>query len=425
MSKRRLLGLSAVGVVGVLALSACGSGGGSSSGGKVTLKFVAADYGDPTAGNSSKAYWDSVAAAFTKKNPDIKIDVNVINWSDIDAKVQTMIQNNDEPDVLQTGGYADFVPDGLLYPADQVLSKATLDNFIPSFAKNGQINGKQYGIPFDSSTRMFLYNTAIFKKAGIASAPKTWAEVAADAKIIKDKHLAATPYGLPLGSEEAQAESYLWELGNGGGPVDSSGKFALNSPQNVQTFTWLKNNLVSKGLTYANPGTVDRTSGAWADFEAGKVAMLNGHPGILQTLKKDKVSYGVAQIPGKDGPLKSTLGVADWMMAFKHNGHAAQIKKWLDFAYSDASTMKFLDEYNLMPVTQTDYKTMTTDAKYADLKPWIEQLPNATFYPLTNQAWDTVSAQIKTEIGTAVTKNPASVLGDLQKKAQADEANAK
>jgi multiple sugar transport system substrate-binding protein len=68
---------------------------------------------------------------------------------------------------------------------------------------------------------------------------------------------------------------------------------------------------------------------------------------------------------------------------------------------------------------------MTTDTKYADLKPWIEQLPNATFYPLTNQAWDTVSAQIKTEIGTAVSKNPASVLGDLQKKAQADEANAK
>jgi len=422
-----VLSLSALGFAGVLALTACGSsggGGGSSADGTVTIKFVAADYGDPTQGNSSQQYWDSVASAFEKANPKIKVDVTVINWNDIDAKVQTMVQNHDFPDVLQTGGYANFVPDNLLYTADQVASPSTLANFIPSFLDNGKINGKQYGIPFDSSTRMFIYNTAIFKKAGITSAPKTWQDIATDAQIIKSKGLSSTPYGLPLGPEEAQAESYLWELGNGGGPVDSSGSFALNSPQNVQTFQWLKSNLVSKGLTYPNPGTVDRTSGAWADFEAGKTAMINGHPGILQTLKQKNVPYAVAQIPGRTGPLPSTLGVADWVMAFKANNHAAQIKKWVDFMYSDANTMKFLDEYNLMPVTKTDYSVMTTNAKYADLKPWIEQLPSAKFYPLSNEAWDTVSAQIKKEIGTAATGDPAKVLGDLQNKAQQAEKAA-
>ncbi|WP_235215438.1 extracellular solute-binding protein [Phaeacidiphilus oryzae] len=420
-----MLSLSAIGVVGVFALSACSSGGGSGSSadGTVTLKFIAADYGDPTKGNSSQQYWDQVAAAFEKQNPKIKIQATIINWNDIDSKVQTMIQNHDYPDVLQTGGYANFVPDGLLYKADQIASQSTLDNFIPSFLNNGKVGGTQYGIPFDSSTRMMVYNTDIFKKAGITSAPKTWDDIAKDAQIIKSKGLASTPYALPLGKEEAQAESYLWELGNGGGPVDTSGKFALNSAANVQTFQWIKSNLVDKGLTYPNPGTVDRTAGAWADFQAGKAAMVNAHPTLVTQLKAAKVPFAVTPIPGKTGPLTGTLGVADWMMGFKNNGHADQIKKWIDFLYSDANTMKFLDEYNLMPVTQTDYKTMSTDAKYADLKPWIAQLPSAKFYPLSNQAWDTVSAQIKTEIGQAATGNPAQVLGDLQKKAQTDEQN--
>jgi multiple sugar transport system substrate-binding protein len=420
-----LLSLSAIGVVGVFALSACSSGGGSgtSANGTVTLKFIAADYGDPTKNNGSQQYWNQMVAAFEKQNPKIKVKATIINWNDIDSRVQTMIQNHDYPDVLQTGGYANFVPDGLLYSADQIASPKTLQNFIPSFLDNGKIHGTQYGIPFDSSTRMMVYNTAIFKKAGITSAPKTWDDIAKDAQIIKSKGLASTPYGLALGKEEAQAESYLWELGNGGGPVNGSSKFTLNSQANVQTFQWLKSNLVDKGLTYPNPGTIDRTAGAWADFEAGKSAMVNAHPTLISTLKQDKVPYAVTPIPGKTGPLAGTLGVADWTMGFKNGGHAAQIKKWIDFMYSDASTMKFLDEYNLMPVTQTDFKTMSTGAKYADLKPWLAQLPTAKFYPLNNEAWDTVSAQIKTEIGQAATGNPSQVLGDLQKKAENAEQN--
>ena len=51
--------------------------------------------------------------------------------------------------------------------------------------------------------------------------------MAADAA--KIKALGKTGFGLPLGSEEAQAETYLWTLGNGGGYKDASGKWAINS----------------------------------------------------------------------------------------------------------------------------------------------------------------------------------------------------
>ena len=427
---RRVLGLLAISTVGALALTACGSGGsGNDSGdsgdkaaaGPVTLKLVAADYGDK-ATNASKLYWDDVVKQFQADNPKIKVDVRVINWNDIDKQVKTMIQSGNMPDILQTGGYADKVADDLLYKASDVLSSDTQANFIESFAKAGQVDGTQYGIPFVSSARAFFYNKKIFAKAGITAPPKTWDEIKADAQLLKTKKAAVTPYALPLGPEEAQGESMIWELGNAGGWTDASGAYTINSQANIDTFKWLKANLVDPGLTYANPATTDRKT-AFADFAAGKVGMLNGHPSLIQMAKEGKVDYGVAPIPGRTGELKSTLGVADWLMAFKKNGHQNEIKKFLDLAYDKANTLKFDEMYNLMPVTKDTLQAMTSSGTHKDLEEFFKLLPGASFYPLGDTAWPTIEAEIKKSGGTAVKDDPAQVLGALQKKAEGAVAN--
>ncbi|WP_369142708.1 extracellular solute-binding protein [Streptomyces sp. R44] len=404
--------------VGALTLTACGGAkdGGGSKNGEVTLKLVAADYGDK-ASNSSTAYWNDVAQRFTAANPKIKVDVQVINWNDIDAQVKTMIQSGNMPDVLQTGGYADKVADDLLYKTDEVLSESTRKNLIDSFAKAGEVDGTQYGIPFVSSARAFFYNKTLFTKAGITEAPKTWDELKAAAQKIKTKVPGVTPYALPLGPEEAQGESLIWDLGNGGGYTDAKGAYTLDAQANIGAFSWLKTNLVEPGLTYANPATTDRKT-AFADFAAGKTAMLNGHPSLIQMSKDGKVDYGVAPIPGKSGALTSTLGVADWMMAFKDGGHKEEVRKFLDFAYSKENTLKFDETYNLMPVTKDTLQEMTANGKHKDLEPFFALLPNAVFYPLGDTTWDAVSAEIKKSGGTAV-NDPAKVLGELQKKAEA------
>lgn len=146
-----------------LALTACGGEGASSDG---TLRLVAADYGE-TSKNSSKVYWSRVVEAFQKENPDIEVEVRVVNWDDIDQQVKTMIQNGDVPDLVQTGGYADKVADDLLYKAEEVLSPRTRKNLVPSFAEAGEVDGEQYGIPFTSSTRALFYNKRVFSEAGV------------------------------------------------------------------------------------------------------------------------------------------------------------------------------------------------------------------------------------------------------------------
>ncbi|WP_224058343.1 extracellular solute-binding protein [Streptomyces kanamyceticus] len=419
--RNRIIATGAATLAMAMGLSACS--GDSDSGDSKTIKLVAADYGDK-ASNASKVYWAEVKKEFEKANEGYKVDVQVINWNEIDKSVKNMIQAGNEPDLLQTGGYADKVADDLLYKADDVLSRETRDNLIPSFAKAGEVDGTQYGIPWVSSSRVMFYNKAVFKKAGIKNPPKTWDEVAADAKKIKDKKAAETPYALPLGPEETQGESMIWELGNGGGFTDADGKYTLDSAKNVETFDWLKTKLVKPGLTYANPASTDRKT-AFADFAAGKVGMLNGHPSLIQMAKEGKVDYGVAPIPGKTGPLDSTLGVADWMMAFKDGGAEKEgVKKFLDFTYSK-KMLAFDEMYNLMPVTKDALKQMSDSGKHKDLEPFFQVLPNAKFYPLGETTWDLVSAEIKKTGGKAVSDDPKQVLGDLQKKAESAEAEAK
>ena len=396
-----------------LSLTACGGAGGSSDG---KLRLVAADYGE-TSKNSSKNYWNAVAKAFQKKHPDIEVEVRVINWDDIDQQVKTMIQNGDVPDMVQTGGYADKVADDLLYKAEEVLSPQTRKNLIPSFAEAGEVDGTQYGIPFTSSTRALFYNKRVFSEAGVEEPPETWGELKAAAERIEGADAAPVPYALPLGPEEAQGETMMWQMGNGGGYTGADGEYTLDSQANTDTFRWLKRNLVDPGLTYQNPAATDRKT-AFADFAAGKAGMLNGHPTLIQMAEKGEVDYGVAPIPGRKGQLKSSLGVADWMMAFKDGGKREEVRKFLDFAYSKKNMLKFGRMYNMMPVTEDALKEMEDSGDHRELEPFFAMLPDAKFYPLDDPSWDAVSAQIKKTGGTAVKDDPKKVFGDLQKKAE-------
>jgi multiple sugar transport system substrate-binding protein len=406
---RRISG-AALAATAALALAACSSGsssgGSGGSSGSTTLKLVVADYGTGPS-NASAKYWDGIVTAFEKVHPDIKVNVTAIAWTNFDQQVQTMIQNKQYPDITEGDYFSNYAKDGLLYSASDVLSNP--GNLLPAFKAQGTYNGTQYGMPFTTSSRTLFYNKKLFTQAGIASAPQTWANVEADAaKITKQGKIG---FGLPLGAEEAQAESLLWMLGDGGG-YQTAGKYTINSAPNVAAFTFLKG-LVSAGDTEPNPGTVNRTD-LWQEFAQGKIGMINGSPALIPIIQ----SAGVLQasdwtsvpIAGKTAPLTTTLGVCDNVAAFKPNGHQAQIKEFLDFAYQDKYQLAFDKEYDLLPATTTAAKALSSDPVFA---PFLTALPNSVQYP-SDTSWANVKAKVQQTIGLAVTGSPSTELSQLQ-----------
>jgi multiple sugar transport system substrate-binding protein len=410
--KRRILAAAAIAVVGAFALAACSTGGSTTASKPVTLKLVVADYGTGPSNTSSK-YWEGIATAFHKKNPSITVKVTAINWNSFDSQVQTMVQNKQYPDITEGDYFSTYAQEGLLYSAKQVLSDPS--NLLPAFKNQGTYQGTQYGLPFTTSSRTLFYNKKLFTQAGISSAPTTWADVQTDAA--KVTALGKIGFGLPLGAEEAQAESLLWMLGNGGNYQTAAGKYSIDSAANVATFQFLTK-LVNSGDTEPNPATKDRTP-LWQQFAQGQIGMINGSPALLPIIKAAGTltdsDWTSVPIAGKNGALTKTLGVCDNVAAFKSNGHEAQIKKFLDFAYQDKYQIQFDKEYDLLPATSTAAKSLASDPIFG---PFLKALPNSVQYP-SDTSWPQMKTKIQQTIGTALTSDPKSVLSQLQQAASA------
>ncbi|MEU9382348.1 extracellular solute-binding protein [Streptomyces sp. NPDC048279] len=415
--------VSATGMIAVL--GGCGTTGSSD----VTIRLVAADYGD-SAANSSQKYWDRLAKAYEATHSDVEVDVTVYSWNDVDRKVKDMVAAGKAPDLAQIGSYADYAAAGDLYEAGDLLSIPVQADFPSQLAEAGQWNHAQYGIPFAASTRVLFYNKTLFSEAGITTPPTTWNELAADAKALKADGV-RYPYALPLGSEEAQAETMQWLLSGGGGYTDDIGTYTIDSSENVDTFTWLKDELVGKGLTGPTaPGRLNRAT-AFADFADGQVGMLNGHPTLIKQAEKKGVKFGAVPMPARAGQSTTTasMGVTDWMAAFRQNGHADQVGDFLDYVYSEKNVLDFSREYGLLPVTTSASQTMTDSSRTQDkqLRPFLDQLPTSELYPAGKTSWAATSADVKKQIGAAVTAtgDPSAVLTRLQAEAAAADSRTK
>ena len=300
----------------------------------------------------------------------------------------------------------------------QVLSPSTEANIIPKFLTDGQYQGTDYGIPWTTSTRALFYNKQIFAKVGIKNPPTTWAQLQSDAAKIKAAGYIG--YGMPLGSEEAQAELLLWFLGDGGGYVNSSGQYTINSAANVTALNFMKQ-LAAAGDTEPNPGNTDRST-VWADFAAGKVGMVLGSPAVIPIIQAagtlTSSDYATAPIPGKNGPITATLGVHDDIVVFKTDpSHLAADKEFLDFAYDDANQFAFNNEYDLLPPPRRPTRPMA-EASPIDAA-FLNNITSSVNYPATSN-WTTIENMIKTTVGQAISGSPSSVLGAIQQTADLD-----
>lgn len=410
--KRHIIGGVAVGMTVLLGLAGCGKGSSSSGGGdEKSIKFVAAVYDKDT-----KPYWDNLIKDFEAKNPGYTVNLEMVEWTEMDAKVKSAVQTQQTPDLLNYNTFSDFARDGLAFKAEEVVSPQVLSDFQPVFAEGAKFNGTQYGLPFIASSRMFFYNKAIFEKAGIKEAPKSWADVRSDAEKIKKS--GAIPLGLPLGPEEAQAEFFQWTMNGGGGWVDGSRKWAIDQPANVEAMALLRD-LTKAGLTQPNPEKTDRKD-VFNQFAEGKIGMMNGAVFLDKAFLKpagNKVEYGITALPSKDGSTHSTLAVQDYLVAFKKNGgkNKDAVAKFLNFFYQKDNAARFLQTEGFLPVTRSAGDALSSNPYY---KPFVDSVSTARFAPTGNPAWSKVEGEVKQSIGGVVTGDPKAVLSKIQKTAE-------
>ncbi|WP_329251047.1 ABC transporter substrate-binding protein [Actinoallomurus sp. NBC_01490] len=291
----------------VLLAGGCSSGSSADSSGRGPITW--AMFKEPT-GALTK-----IVDVWNRARPREKVRVVELPEA-ADAQRQQLVQNaqikSDAFDVVTLDAVwtAEFAANRWVEPIDT--KTLPTGAFLTPSLRTGEYRGRLYAAPWLTGAGLLYYRTDLLKKAGISRPPVTWGELTADcAKVrkIKDIGCYAGQYdkyeGLTVNFTEAVA-------GAGGQVIDASGRPALGTPEALKGLEFLANGFKDGMIPRAAIGYQEENGRR--DFEAGKLLFHRNWGYVYSTAgKKNGTSkvvgrFGVAPLPGLNGPGTSTLG---------------------------------------------------------------------------------------------------------------------
>jgi multiple sugar transport system substrate-binding protein len=371
----------------VLALSACSggsSGGGGSTGGGDAANNL--DGRGPITYVQGKDNSNVVRPLIDKWNaahPDQKVtfkeqsDQADQQHDDLVQHFQAKDQNYDvvDVDVVWT---AEFAAKGWLQPLKDKMAIDTT-GMLPATVKTATYNGTLYATPQSSDGGLLYY-----RKDLVPNPPKTWDEMMSMCSIAKQNNIGcyagqfAQYEGLTVNTAEA-INSF------GGKIVDDSGKAVVNSPEAKTGLSKLvdayKNgNIPQDAITYQEEQ--GRTA-----FENGKLMFLRNWPYVYNLAKTDgssmvKDKFGIAPLPGKDGPGASSLGGHNAAISV-YSQHKATALDFLKFIASSDTQKFYATQGSLAPVLSSLYTDPQLTAKLPYLPTLLTSIQNAVPRPVT------------------------------------------
>ena len=142
-----------------------------------------------------------MADAFTAEHPNVKINITVMENEAFKAALQTNLQAGDVPDLFQSwggGGLRDQVAAGLVQDITDATS-SWIGDLGAAPVGLYQVDGKQYGVPFDAGIVGFWYNKDLFAQAGLDKPADTWDGLLEQVQTLKDAGI--TPIAVGAGDK--------------------------------------------------------------------------------------------------------------------------------------------------------------------------------------------------------------------------------
>jgi ABC-type glycerol-3-phosphate transport system substrate-binding protein len=202
------------------AAAACGSSSPASSSGSAAAAPKVLTVWRMGASVPSQVTWmNSVVAEFHKQFPayaKTKVAVDWIPWanrttdwtnaltSGKNGPDITELGNTDTPGIASQGALADITSD--------VKAWSNGSDLIAGNLANDTVSGQNYAVPWFGGVRGVWYRKDEFAAAGITSAPTTWAELVADAKLLMKKYPGTYGLGAPSNFTNAIV-SFIWGAG--------------------------------------------------------------------------------------------------------------------------------------------------------------------------------------------------------------------
>jgi multiple sugar transport system substrate-binding protein len=351
-------------------------------------------------GEEITTFTDVVLPAFNALYPNVTVEHQEIPYDDLRQKLVTGLAGGTLPDVLRADiiWVPEFADQGALLALDDEMpdfAELTAGMF-PGPVSTNLWDGKYYGLPLDTNTRVQFYSTTLFEEAGITAAPTSIEELEAGFEAIKTK-LGAETFGYAEGGTGPWSVlPWIWSFGGG---ITDDGLTAatgyLNGPGTVAAVTKLKEWLDAGYLSPSILGGGLATSEQFGNDQAAMILEGPWMPGIFQNQFPD-LTYDYAPVPAGDGGSASVVGGED-IVVFKDTANKEAALAFTRFMVSEEAQLA-MGKVGQMPVLQG----LVGNSELPDYYPvFMEQLKTAkarTPVP----AWPKIDEAVSNAVLTAL-----------------------
>jgi multiple sugar transport system substrate-binding protein len=231
---------------------------------------------------------------FEKENPNIKVELTDLTWSDGHEKIVVAFGSGTAPDVLELG--SDWLPE---FSYQDVLLDVTseAEGIKEEFLmwEPATIRERIFGFPWILDTRVLFYNRDLMKKTGLYpdKPPTTWKELLQFCETVNE--LKPEAYGFAANSAERHRlyKKFLPFFWANGARVlsDDQTESRVNSSEGVQALEFYQK-LIQNGL-------IDTQAMLDEAFKHGKIGFVISGGWLLNDLRKNypELNFGICLMP--------------------------------------------------------------------------------------------------------------------------------
>ncbi len=357
---------------------------GGYDGSDVTIRFY------HTMGANLSTVLNAYIEDFNKIYPNIHIEASQVgSYDDVRNQISTEITVGDQPNIAYC--YPDHVAlynlagavqtlDDLIASKEEVkradgttetlgLSDAQIADFIEGYYKEGQQfgDGKMYTVPFSKSTEVLYYNKTFFDANGL-TVPKTWDDMEALCKKIKE----IDPESIPLGYD-SEANWFITMCEQSGSPYTNAtgDHFVFNNDTNknfVKKFRdWYQAGLLTTQTLYGayTSGLFTAESGTRSYMSIGSSAGATHQRPAADADGKYPFEVGIATIPQVNASSPKVISQGPSVCIFKKDNVQEVIASWL-FVKFLTTNVAFQAEFSMTSGYVPVLKSVGQNATYAD-----------------------------------------------------------
>ncbi|KQX55719.1 MULTISPECIES: sugar ABC transporter substrate-binding protein [unclassified Streptomyces] len=408
MRRIRAAAAGAVTLSLVLTAAACGGGSptdGSGGGGTRTLTYWASNQGANL--EVDKKVLQPELDRFEKQT-GIKVELEVIPWSDLLNRILTATTSGQGPDVLNIGNTwsASLQASGALLPwnAENFRAIGGRDRFVDSaLGSTGATGQDPAAVPLYSMAYALYYNRKMFADAGIAKPPATWDELIADGrKLSKGGKSAIGVEGGNLANNIHQV--FVLGKQHGADFFTADGRADFTSDGAVAAVKQYVDLMAAHGIVA--PGNAEYAQNqSLSDFAKDRTAMVlwqtPGTTFAAQGMSADE--WGVAPAPVASGTPGRGTGINSMvaginLAVFRNTRNTRGALDFVKFMTSDAEQKALNKAYgSIPPVTSAQRDPAFDTPTVAVLKQTLAT--SAAALPQVPE-----ESQFETVVGTAVKK---------------------